>query len=438
LGTATRSARVAGLAALVVAAWPLVAPGLDFTYFLEYRLQYDDNVNRTPDNEVDTWANVGIVGFRMDQGSRELEVRGGASAEYRVYRSDEVTDESVYNADLLGVWHISPRYLKWTVEDYLSHVTVNPLLSESPANRQQENVFSTGPDLYMRPSAVDTLRLGARYGTQSFSEEGVDSTRKTGTASWEHRVSPLTTPSLHYINEQVAYEEGAIDPDFDREDFYLQITTEQGRNLLSADYGVTRIDRVGFPLLKENRWHASWTRDLGAESYFRLSFGDELQDAGRLALASGADQAATGVPSGGLDVIVGDVFEERDARAIYFRRRASGADRLHLFHVEREYDQAVANDEISDGASLDIEQTFAEGWTGAFRTGYTLTEFQIDGREDTDWTVSASLGRRLSLTLTTSFVLEHNTRTSTNPAVEFEENVFTFTLRYQSLTAVRR
>lgn len=421
-----------------------IAAAADFNYALEYDLEHSDNVGLTVDDSRESAIiNTALLGANYEQTGRSWDVLARGTGAYRRYSrdigssSDSDNDENIYDGQARMQWHISPHFFSWMVEDYLRHTTINALATESPTNRQQSNMLMTGPNWYIRPSSVDTFTLTARHGKQEFSEAGADNERRWATTNWEHRISAVMSAAAQYEIQYVRYQDDDTSPDYDRRDAHAQLLTHAGVNQWHLDYGKTRIERIDDEPIEDDRWSASWRRLFGYESSMSVSFRKGYSDAGMIAIAAGVEALANAIPAGGLDVVVGDLIDERSARFDYQRRQATGNLQWYLYDVEREFEQNAQLNERSRGIGGLYDLALSDLWNMQIRADHNRTEYTTVSRQDKEEELMLRFTRLISPN--TSFAVSYSFRDSRSNDAEFEfkENRVMFLIRYQRATTIQ-
>ena len=111
-----------------------------------YSLEYTDNARLIPNDKKDEWTHVLSAGLSYLENSKTLDARVRAQAAYRKYKNNIFSDDTVLGLNANLLWRISPDRFSWTLEDYLTQTAIQSLGPDTPSNRQQTNVFTTGPD----------------------------------------------------------------------------------------------------------------------------------------------------------------------------------------------------------------------------------------------------------------------------------------------------
>lgn len=306
----------AGVMALVVTA-PARA---DLTAVAEAGVGYSDNIGRVPTNETD--ETIGTVGLELDWTERSRRIRGDALVDlsYYEYLDDTFDSEVLGTANGTLALAIVPETFQWVFQDSFGQAQSDPFAAASPANREDLNYFSTGPDLTARFGSTGFGRLFGRWSTTTYEDSPLDSERTSAGVALGRRASPRSELSLNAVTESVDFDQ-AFNTDYDRDNVFLGWNLDASRTSLDAQVGYTWLERDGGDKTGNALVNLIVTRDLTASSELALTLGTQLGDAGdslRNELEGGV------VGSGGTQITAtADPFENRLASLEwrYFRGR---------------------------------------------------------------------------------------------------------------------
>lgn len=408
------------------------ARAAEVTSNLGYGLEYTDNARLVPVNKEEEWTQTLNAGVSYLESSASLDARIQAQAAYQDYRNDLYSEDTVLGLSSSLQWRISPDRFTWTIEDYLTQSAIQSLAPDTPTNRQQTNVFTTGPDLKLRLSPVHTFQLSARYTRDTYETSDLDDARNSGNAAWLYQITLRTTLSLNYSVQEVNYDNVVINTDFDRQDGFLRIENRLASNTFVLDAGTTSIQRENVPDENGSLGRFSWTRLVSTVSTFVLSVSSELSDVGRQALIAG--QTDTSIqqiaPSAS---ITSDVFRTKNANITFMHRRSFGNDVVGFFRSKDEYKLSPA-EEQRKGGNIDIGYEFAGTRTASVFGRYVETEsnLAIPAVQFTDKSYGLRFSDRLIRNLTLGLDLGHNQRDNADPLQNYTERRAMLTLTYNS------
>lgn len=406
---------------------------MDIGYNLGYQLEYSDNVNRTSDNQVNSWSNVALAGVRVSEGGGALDLLGNVFGTYRVYRVEGVADEVLYNLGLYARWNIVPKTLTWTAEDYVTTTLVNPFLADAPGNRQTMSVLSTGPDVWFRLSATNTLHVAARTARNTFSESDANNDRFSTNVEWLYRLSPATEIILGGARERVEFDNPALYIDYIRTDKTLSLVQKTYRSKLNIGFGVTEVQYENGQDFDGFRRFLTYQNNIGGGSVLTVGLLKELTDAGRAAQAAGAAdlQAGTQAALGAALVVTGEVYTDSTWTAAWTRKHPSGQEEVRLFATTRQFEPPAAREESTAGLAISMTRLLGENYSGLVFGSYVGSEFPAVGREDRDTTLGVQIQERLSRSLAVGSGLARYARSSNDPQFAFVEHRFTLFVKFQ-------
>ncbi len=411
------------------------ANAADTVFSLGYSLQHSDNIQLAPVNKQDEWINIATVSYAFQENSVSLEGGVQGSAAYHDYRHDTFSDESVFGLNANLKWKISPERFWWTLEDIFTQTAIRPLDPDTPTNRQNTNVFSTGPDYTLRLSPVNSMQFGARYTDNTFETSVLDNTRNTGDVRWIYAASPRTTLTFNYEVEAVDFKNEILNQNFNRRDAFLQVSHRLSRNLFLLEGGSTSIHRDRATDVDGSRERFSWTHELTPTSIFNLSASSELSDVTRETLAA----AASTQPSIPGNIVNSDVFRSKKADIVFTHRRGYGRDVVSLFRHEDDF-QISPSDEVRRGGNINIGYEFTEVVTGEFFASSSKVENSsvtpIVKYKDT--IIGLRLSNHLTKTVNLGFELNQNRRASDNQLQTYAENRVMLSLSYVSTSRLAR
>lgn len=420
----------------------------DFAYGLGYTASHSDNITRAPSNERSEVTNSYLAGFAYMERTVDLIAQVLAQAEFRDYRDDVFGDESLLNVRSSALWIISPQRFTWTAEDSAQQILINSTDSDTPANRANINVFSTGPDFYVRFSPVNTLALGARLGNIATDSANADNNRFSGSARWLYQATAVSTYSLNFQAMNVNYDDSAINTDFTRHDIFLRGDYRPSRSRYLVDLGTTRINPERGRDLDGSLARLSWIRQLTQESTFGLSVSGEFSDTGTDVLATASALTSTATSPTGLpavsqpvataairglttDAVTSDVYYAKRSEVFYNRRGSSFGIDFTAYGRELDF-ETTAQDRKETGGRVELAFFYSGATTVTLFSELLKTDFQSFIREDTNLYAGLRFNYRATRTLSLGLEGRRTERSSTVPTVEYEENRVFLSLLYTS------
>ncbi len=270
----------------------LVLPGLaistaratDFAYGGGYVLEHTSNIDQVATSPRDEWIHSLIGGIAYSENTADLAAHAVMQAQENIYQNHRYDDTPLYFVDAAGIWTIAPQRLTWTVEDHHRQLLLNVQQSDTLANQAGANVFSTGPDVYSRPSVGNTLVLGGRYAHVYLEHSNADNDRGSAYTRWLYELNSSTTLSLNYEALKVTFSDSDVasntNVDYLRTDRYVRFDWHPSRSRVTLDYGHTTNGRDQDADLDGQLARLTWTRQMTPESSFGLTAAREQQDVG--------------------------------------------------------------------------------------------------------------------------------------------------------------
>ncbi len=391
---------------------------------------YTNNLLRVPNGDSDVPVTIGVTGTWVET-TRHLTADVRGTVEGTKYLDDNFDEEVLGQLAGTAMWWPVPEQLGLEVTNVYGQISTDPFSPIGPANRQNTNYLSAGPDWFIPIGGRTRAYLGGRYGSTRY-EETTDSNseRMTGIVGIDRAVTSSSRLGVQASAETLDYDSDLLD--VDRNEAYLRYEFTRGTEpelVVNAGYTWLSTDTAdqSAPLLE-----LQLLRPLTASLKFQLEIVSRFSDAGR-GFAAGESSGL----SGGTEPIVFPeygVFEERGGSAGLVFERARTSLNLGVGVFDELYEMVALNRRRYD-AELQVERRMSERMTGLLGVVWSRNNFESDGaeREDTDTSyrleVQREIGRRTSLALVGSFA----SRSSDDPTIEYDETrcyvVFGYSLR---------
>jgi hypothetical protein len=267
------------------------------TYGVDGGIGESDNVTLAPTDKISQTIATTDVDFAAKKQSRLLDVNAAGKFSYLDYLQNAFGSQLIGRFDGTGKVAIVPGRLTWTLQDDFGQAAIDPYTAVTPANMEDINYFSTGPDLSMRPGGVNFINLSARYSNAHYQTSPYNSNRGSGSLAVGRDLSAGASVSLNADFERVMFKNTAVNTDFDRTGGYGRYELHGARTDFEGDLGATRISQRGpsttGPLAK-----VQLSRKLSAAAKVTLTAGRELTDAS--SSFSTLQSAAIGAVGGGI------------------------------------------------------------------------------------------------------------------------------------------
>lgn len=221
---------------------PLCAAGLE--YNVNGGIGNSNNITRAAASaQSETFATVGAQ-ISLQHASRRLTADVTGDLSYVDYLND------TYRSELIGSLGAAVRMglvddrLSWVVEESFGQTRLDAFAPTTPANRENVNFLSTGPDLSLRLSAVLRVNVQARYSRLDYQTSDFDSNRYRGLLGLERDLSGTNRISLNVSGERVLPRRGG-GSSFTRSEAFIRYASEAARTTLSTEFGASQVEVSG-------------------------------------------------------------------------------------------------------------------------------------------------------------------------------------------------
>lgn len=410
-----------------------------FTYNLGYRADYSTNIYRVPDDQKARRDLINTLtgGFTYLQNTSTFNTRVAGSVAYFDYYRDSFDAQNNITLDAYGELFFVPQVLSWVAADGFRKVQIDPRQADLPTNRQNSNVFLTGPNIYMHLGPVDTLTLEARYGRSGIESFDVDSERDFLAARWLHRLSAWSTLMLNYEFMDVDYENSVLNTDFIRHNYFLRGNIRSARNDFTFDVGKTRINLARGAPIDNLLFRLAATRQLNSVSSLGIHYGREYSDTGMQLLPSAATSQPT--PGGiqaplGTDIVTNELFYTEQTELFYSWRGNTFPWTARVFSRNIDYELSPSSRE-EKGWSVDARYVLTNALSLVATSGYVYTNYNDRVSEIWDSITGAGVLYRLSRSLSAGIDVRRYGRTSTVSTQEYTDDRISATLTYSAQSA---
>ncbi len=414
-------ARLLGCVAAVCALPGLTyAQSVDADLFWSLRggVEYTDNVSRT---EVDEQSEtVGIAGFSLGLNTDRPRLDAGVNAnlEYRKYLDDTFDSEIVGGLDGIASYAFIPERFIWVLTDNFAQIANERSLADTPANRQNVNYLSTGPDITVPVGARSYVRLSGRYSDTYYETSDADHEGLTGSLALARRLSDITEISLNGATTKIEYDDEAF-AEYRLDQAFLRWSTVSERTTFILDGGYNVVeqddDESGGALAR-----LDVSRAVTARSRLGLSVGTEFATAGQ---GLRRDQELTGIETGADDAVaLSDPFQLNYAYLTWTTDRDRSALSFGLNARSEDHEVQTLEDRDVYGATATVSRQLSRRLDGLLSGSYRHEELVNAGFEFDEWGVTLGLnwlvGERVSLNLR----LQHFDGSSEDGTRDYDEN----------------
>ena len=421
-GSAVAPVVVLGL--LLSCAGPAAALELDWS--VGSGIELTDNASRSADGGEAEQIGVLWAGLEVQEDTPMLQMGLTSLLQYRDYQQQTFDDHTLFALSAQFTASLIPRRLHWRVEDYFRQIRVDDLSPLTPDNRQDINVFWTGPDLFFRFGPSTELQLGGRFGHHYYQEVAGDNIRLAGSAALTRRLTTRMDGSLNSEVLRVEYEDANLFNDFTRYDGFAGLDLAFRHSDLTLELGASHIERSGAADLQGALAALRLTRRLPRGNSAGVAYRQHYSESGATLLAAGDDPLLIDLVT---TVVPRDIAYIRRAELYHVRARGGLYSRL-LMHWRDEEFEVGDLDRIAFGGRLDLGYALTAMWSGGAYLSYRRSDYRRLERQDDDWLLGAHIEYRFTRHAVASLGYAHDTRNSSLPAADYRENVVLLGLRY--------
>lgn len=404
---------------------------VDVGFGLDFILAKHDNVNLELIPAGDEWVSTITGTIEVIENSSNLVADLNASVSVLNYKNDPSQDTTDLDLTLSALWIVNPSRFEWLVENVYTQTLIDPLESDTQSNREDINIFETGPNYYWRLNSQHNINFEARFQNTYYNTTDGDSDRISTALGWVYRVNSSLSASLNAEFAMLDYNDNTLS-DYMNHDLFVRLAYQRGRNIFAAEAGITNFDFETQEDIKGNRYLLSLQNQRTTNSDIFLEFSHRITD------------EATEILSDALDPLSGDatptsvgtdIFTEDNINIRYTNTTNRFGFLAEIEDIKRDY---VTQDEFdihsfqvsiqptinfSQTASLDLE---------AMQLTTLYEDPSLFGREDVDTTYILRYNNSFSRNLSWSLSVETEQRKSTVSLNDYEDNRILATLSYIS------
>lgn len=377
-------------------AGPVATPEL-YELDLELGLMHSDNRARTSPRGRGETALVPRAILDLSRAGDRMTLRAAGYAEQRVPLDGPFGNEFQANLAARLNWHLVDESLDWIFENVASGSPIDLAGLSTPENRQQTNVFSTGPRWVVRPGAAWSGLFDARY-IHSYAEDSdaFNSDRLALAARAVRRLGGGRQISAGVEATEARYRDDEFSAaDYQRFDLVGRYRTTRADLDLDLAAGRTRIDLDRGERIEGNLFRARLIWTMADRHSLFASAGHELSDSVRQ-LAAGIEQLDLPM-AGNQRLRIGNEFYELDHLSAGWRSRFGTMD-ASVTASWRDYQFELDPLLDMEEHSLDLGLTWTVTPTMSLEGGVGLDRrrFRIGDQRDTDVRASLFAVRRFN------------------------------------------
>jgi hypothetical protein len=333
--------------------------------------RYTDNVGRVEVDEESETVGIAGLNFAFDVDRPRLDGSAAADLRYQKYFDDTFDDDVNGGLDGQLSFGLVPERFTWVVQDNYGQVARNRLVADNPANRQDINYFSTGPDITLPFGSRTSLQLSGRWSDAYFEDADQDSETLTGSAALVRQLSSAATVSLNGSYSELDFDDDDVFVDYEVTQAFLRLQLIGARTTLSLDGGGSRLEQGSGGSESESVLaRLNLTRQVGARSTLQLTAGTAPSNT---AQTFRLDQEVGGVDVGpDAAVVVGDSTQSdyayltfttdwgRSAFAALLSARSEEHEVFSAFDRDQYRGTLTYSREVTRNLTMDVRGTYLD------------------------------------------------------------------------------
>lgn len=260
-----------------------IAHGLQLAYGVDAGIGEADNINLTPTNKVSQTIALVDLDFDAKERSERLDADARGVFNYLDFLQGAYGRELLGRFDGTAELSLIQDRLTWRFQDDFGQAQLDPFAATTPANQENVNYFSTGPQLELRFGPTVFLDAGARYSRTDYQTSPFDSNRFLFDFAVGNHLSSRSSASVDASFERVLFTTTIIDDvvvntNFNRSSLFGHYELDGSRTTLTANAGVTKVDQ-GSDSHTGPSAKLQVVRNLSSVSKLTLSLGRDITDA---------------------------------------------------------------------------------------------------------------------------------------------------------------
>jgi hypothetical protein len=424
---------------LTALAWPvtLSAQEAETQTNIGFRVgaAYTDNLRRDQTEEGSLFGIAGVdLGIRRSSPRTNINVNG--RLERYFYESNLVGDENTGSISAGLEYLLVPQVLHWQFSNTFGQVRRDLFRAAGPGNRENLNVFSTGPDLIVPLGRRMRATFSGRYEDRRYFESDIlDSNAWSGQAGLSRVLSPVDEAGIGVSARRIEYDGAFTDP-IDIYSAFGTYNRQMANGNVSVQAGVNALDfldetRMGVLL----RFDA--TRELTARSTITVRGRREFQDASDFFRARQRP-----IEDRLLDPVDPDRFDDTGELGLtanpLVRTSLSANYQLQRPRATLNFggslgDENYENERQRNRRTLNLTGSvswpFSQLLVGRLSGDYRLESFRSLDLRGHDLRIAATLDRQLGRQLDLAVTYQYGRRLS-GRGIEYAENRIMAVLRY--------
>jgi hypothetical protein len=362
--------------------------------------EHSDNVERIPDEgNSDTIGQVGLQA-EMTRSRGRLDIALSSDLRYEKYFDESFGDSLVGGLNGSLSYAFIPERLRWVVQENFGQTFIDPVVVETPQNRQHVNFFSTGPDLTLPLGDRTQLSAMGRWSKATYELSESDDERMLGNLGVIRQLGERSRVSLNGQTERVEFEVDGPGDGYDRHSAYVGFDASGAKTKLSARAGVITLDAFG-DSTSAPLFDITLSRETSARSELSLNAGTTFSDSAEMFRR---DQNLGGIEVGNDDIVASnDPFQSDYARLAWTLNGSRTTFGITADWRDEDHETAEQLNRSGISGGLVLSRRISPTVTGSLAGEWRREEFDESAVQFDEWSAGVgldwSMSSRMELTL---------------------------------------
>ena len=430
-----RSAALAG-GAISMLLVPSLSRAVDVGATAELGVGRTDNIARTDTNPIDEDIVTGGLLLTLTEESRNVQADILARAVRYMYQDNTFDDETLGTVNGQVLFTSDNGGFGWLIQDTYGQQIIDVFRPITPNNRENVNVFTTGPDFRIPAGQQNSVVFNLRYTDIAYEVRPQDNDRRSATVQLRRQSTPNRAIALFVTGDDIRYDDQTVNFDLDRLQAFGRLDVTSPRTNMTLDIGWVEIES---DITESDGLLAALTlnRQVSPSATLGIAGGTRFSEAGDIfSEFQGPGDRGVGVFDNDATADVentSDPFRLNYANIDYFYETGrttfgvGGGWRDEDYEVRDDLNRSLTN------INVNVQRRLSTRFRVQAYVRFGKRDFETIGQEDDDLELGAlfglDVGRRLSFNLeATRFERDSNVQ-----AASFKENRFFLTVQYRLL-----
>lgn len=399
-------------------------------WLAEVGVYHTDNATRNDVAERDDDVVTLRLGVGGGVSSSRVSANLNTDVRFREYLDDSFSDETRLNLSGAADAILIRDRLSWSVSDNFGQALDDPRRADTPDNRGDINVFTTGPRLTLPLGSLNSISLDATYSDRYYENRERDNEQLSGTLQLNRQLSNASQIGLGVEASRTNFD-SELGTDFTRQAAFLNYTAGTTRTRLNISVGANRL-----VLPEEERTDPlvdlTVSRDVSSRSTLSLAASREFSEAADLfEIIRGQGEFGDDLRLTEDLFIPGEPAEntrvQLDWNTVWTRTSLGlGAG------WRREESQLNVRSRDTSSLNATLRRDLNSRLTGSIYTQFDRREFDEDGAEDDTLRAGVRLQQALGARTSLGFGVERYDRSGERFLTDFTETRYQLTLTYST------